>query len=123
MNTITYTLENGTKIIQPIGTHALVNEKGRIRTAAQMHQLFADTTWDKRAVKYTIDSETDESIAIEKELHFTKNERRVAKRDYNDLKKTNPVEFKKSLNSLQRHMIDSISKYKIKMNIININLT
>jgi hypothetical protein len=123
MNTITYTLENGTKIIQPIGTHALVNEKGRIRTTAQMHQLFADTTWDKRAVKYTIDSETDESIAIEKELHFTKNERKVAKRDYKEFQKSNPVEFRKSLNSLQRHMIDSTSKYRIKMNIVNISLT
>ena len=72
MNTITYTLENGTKIVQPINKESFINEKGRKRTEVEMHKLFADTAWDKRAVKYTIDSETDESVATEKELHFTK---------------------------------------------------
>ena len=62
MNTITYTLENGTKIVQPINKQAFVNEKGRLRTEAEMHKLFSDTAWDKRAVKYTIDSETNESV-------------------------------------------------------------
>lgn len=123
MNTITYTLENGTKIIQPIGAHALVNEKGRIRTAAQMHQLFADTAWDKRAVKYTIDSETDESIAIEKELHFTKNERKVAKRDYKEFQKSNPEGFRNSLKSFQKQLVDVVTKHtRIRMNITNIIL-
>ena len=123
MNTVTYTLENGTKIVQPINKQAFVNEKGRLRTEAEMHKLFADTAWDKRAVKYTIDSETDESIATEKELHFTKNERKVAKRDYKDFQKSNPKGFNQSLSNFQRQFIDAITHNKrIRMNISNIIL-
>ena len=123
MNTITYTLENGTKIVQPINKQALINEKGRNRTEADMHKLFADTAWDKRAVKYTIDSETDESIATEKELHFTKNERKVAKRDYKDFQKSNPNGFKQSLKSFQKQFVDAVTHNKrIRMNIGNIIL-
>ena len=123
MNTITYTLENGTKIVQPINKQSFVNEKGRLRTEAEMHKLFADTAWDKRAVKYTIDSETDESIATEKELHFTKNERKVAKRDYKDFQKSNPKGFNQSLSNFQRQFIDAITHNKrIRMNISNVIL-
>ena len=123
MNTITYTLENGTKIVQPINKQAFVNEKGRRKTEAEMHKLFADTAWDKRAVKYTIDSETDESITTEKELHFTKNERKVAKRDYKDFQKSNPKGFNQSLSNFQRQFIDAITHNKrIRMNISNVIL-
>ena len=123
MNTVTYTLENGTKIVQPINKQAFVNEKGRRKTEAEMHKLFADTAWDKRAVKYTIDSETDESIATEKELHFTKNERKVAKRDYKDFQKSNPNGFKQSLKSFQKQFVDVVTNSRrIKMNIGNIIL-
>ena len=123
MNTITYTLENGTKIVQPINKQAFVNERGRKRTEAEMHKLFADTAWDKRAIKYTIDSETDESIATEKEIHFTKNERKVAKRDYKDFIKSNPNGFKQSLKSFQKQFVDSVTNSRrIKMNISNIIL-
>ena len=123
MNTVTYTLENGTKIVQPINKQAFVNEKGRRKTEAEMHKLFADTAWDKRAVKYTIDSETDESITTEKELHFTKNERKVAKRDYKDFQKSNPNGFKQSLKSFQKQFVDAITHNKrIKMNISNVIL-
>ena len=123
MNTVTYTLENGTKIVQPINKQAFVNEKGHRKTEAEMHKLFADTAWDKRAVKYTIDSETDESIVTEKELHFTKNERKIAKRDYKDFIKSNPNGFKQSLRSFQKQFVDSVTNSrKIKMNINNIIL-
>ena len=60
MNTVTYTLENGTKIVQPINKECFVNHKGNPVSEATLHQLFSDTAWDKRAVKYTIDSETNE---------------------------------------------------------------
>ena len=76
MNTVTYTLENGTKIVQPINKECFVNQKGNKISESALHQLFSDTAWDKRAVKYTIDSETNESVTTEKEIHFTKNERR-----------------------------------------------
>ena len=123
MNTITYTLENGTKIVQPINKQAFVNEKGRQRTEAEMHKLFADTAWDKRAISYNIDSETDESIATEKELHFTKNERKVAKRDYKDFVKSNPNGFKQALKSFQKQFVDAITHNKrIRMNISNVIL-
>ena len=123
MNTITYTLENGTKIVQPINKQAFVNERGRQRTEAEMHKLFADTAWDKRAVKYTIDSETDELIDTTKEIHFTKNERKVAKRDYKDFQKSNPNGFKQSLKSFQKQFVDSVTNSRrIKMNISNIIL-
>ena len=121
--TVTYTLENGTKIVQPINKQAFVNERGRKRTEAEMHKLFADTAWDKGAVKYVIDSETDESIATEKELHFTKNERKVAKRDYKDFIKSNPNGFKQSLKSFQKQFVDSVTnRRRLKMNISNIIL-
>ena len=123
MNTVTYTLENGTKIVQPINKQAFVNEKGRQRTESEMHKLFADTAWDKRAVKYTIDSETDESIDTTKEIHFTKNERKVAKRDYKDFQKSNPKGFNQSLSNFQRQFIDAITHNKrIRMNISNVIL-
>ena len=123
MNTVTYTLENGTKIVQPINKQSFVNEKGRRKTEAEMHKLFSDTAWDKRAIKYTIDSETDESIATEKELHFTKNERKVAKRDYKDFQKSNPNGFKQSLKSFQKQFVDSVTNSRrIRMNISNIIL-
>ena len=123
MNTVTYTLENGTKIVQPINKQAFVNEKGRQRTEAEMRKLFADTAWDKRAVKYTIDSETDESIDTTKEIHFTKNERKVAKRDYKDFQKSNPKGFNQSLSNFQRQFIDAVTHNKrIRMNIGNIIL-
>ena len=123
MNTVTYTLENGTKIVQPINKQSFINEKGRLRTEAEMHKLFADTAWDKRAVKYTIDSETDESITTEKEIHFTKNERKVAKRDYKDFQKSNPKGFNQSLSNFQRQFIDAITHNKrIRMNISNVIL-
>ena len=123
MNTITYTLENGTKIVQPINKQAFVNEKGRVRTEAQMHQLFEDTTCDKRAVKYTIDSEDGGGIVVTKEIHFTQNERKVAKRDYKDFKKSNPNGFKQSLKSFQKQFVDSVTNCRrIRMNISNIIL-
>ena len=123
MNTITYTLENGTKIVQPINKQAFVNEKGRQRTEAEMHKLFAGTAWDKGAVKYTIDSETDESIATEKEVHFTKNEKKIAKRDYKDFQKSNPNGFKQSLKSFHKQFVDSVTNCRrIRMNINNVIL-
>ena len=123
MNTVTYTLENGTKIVQPINKECFVNHKGNPVSEATLHQLFADTAWDKRAVKYTIDSETDESIDTTKEIHFTKNERKVAKRDYKDFQKSNPKGFNQSLSNFQRQFIDAITHNKrIRMNISNIIL-
>ena len=121
--TVTYTLENGTKIVQPINKQAFVNEKGRLRTEDEIHKLFADTAWDKRAVKYTIDSETNESVATEKELHFTKNERKVAKRDYKEFQKSNSLGFKHSLKTFQKQFVDAITHNKrIRMNISNVIL-
>lgn len=121
--TVTYTLENGTKISQPINKQAFVNERGRVRTEGELHKLFTETAWDKRAISYTIDSETDDTIVIEKEIHFTKNERKVAKRDYNDFQKSNPNGFKQSLKSFQKQFVDAITNSRrIKMNISNVIL-
>lgn len=121
--TVTYTLENGTKIVQPINKQAFVNEKGRLRTEAEIHKLFADTAWDKGAVKYIIDSETNESIATAKELHFTKNERKVAKRDYKEFQKSNSLGFKHSLRAFQKQFVDSLTNNKrIRFNIGNVIL-
>ena len=123
MNTVTYTLENGTKIVQPINKECFVNHKGNPVSEATLHQLFSDTAWDKRAVKYTIDSETNESIDTTKEIHFTKNERKVAKRDYKDFIKSNPNGFKQSLKSFQKQFVDSLTNSRrIRMNISNVIL-
>ena len=123
MNTVTYTLENGTKIVQPINKECFVNHKGNPVSEATLHQLFSDTAWDKRAIKYTIDSETNESVETTKEIHFTKNERKVAKRDYKDFIKSNPKGFNQSLSNFQRQFIDAITHNKrIRMNISNIIL-
>lgn len=121
--TVTYVLENGAKISQPINKECFVNEKGRKRTEAELHKLFQDTAWDKKAVSYTIDSQTDDTIVIEKEIHFTKNEKKVAKRDYKDFKKSNPNGFKQSLKSFQKQFVDAVTNSRrIKMNISNVIL-
>lgn len=121
--TVTYQLENGTKIVQPILKDSFINEKGRKRTEGELHKLFQDTAWDKRAVKYTIDSETNELMSTEKEIHFTKNERKVAKRDYREFQKSNPNGFKQSLRSFQKQFVDSVTKCtRIRMNIGNVIL-
>jgi len=121
--TVAYTLENGTKIVQPINKQAFVNEKGRLRTEAEMHKLFSDTAWDKRAISYTIDSETNESLSTEKEIHFTKNAKKTAKRDYKDFKKSNSLGFKDSLKTWQKLFVDSLTNNRrIRMNIGNVIL-
>lgn len=121
--TVTYTLENGTKIVQPINKQAFVNEKGRKRTEEELHKLFQDTTWDKRAISYTIDSETNESLSKEKEIHFTKNEKRIAKKDYKDFMKSNSLGFKHSLRVFQKLFVDSLTNNKrIRFNIGNVIL-
>ena len=123
MNTVTYTLENGTKIVQPINKECFVNHKGNPVSEATLHQLFSDTAWDKRAIKYTIDSETDESIDTTREIHFTKNEKKIAKRDYKDFQKSNPNGFKQSLKSFQKQFVDAVTNCKrIRMNIGNVIL-
>ena len=121
--TVTYTLENGTKIVQPINKECFVNQKGNKISESALHQLFSDTAWDKRAVKYTIDSETNESVDTTKEIHFTKNERKVAKRDYKDFQKSNPNGFKQSLRLFQKQFVDAVTHNKrIRMNINNVIL-
>lgn len=122
-NTVTYKLANNVKIVQPINKECFVNEKGRKRTEAEMHKLFAETAWDKRAVSYTIDSETNDDTVIGKEIHFTKNEKKVAKRDYKEFQKSNPNGFKQSLKSFQKQFVDSITNCRrIRMNISNVIL-
>ena len=123
MNTVTYTLKNGTKIVQPINKECFVNHKGNPVSEATLHQLFSDTAWDKRAVKYTIDSETNESIDTTREIHFTKNEKKIAKRDYKDFMKSNPNGFKQSLKTFQKQFVDVITHNKrIRMNLSNVIL-
>jgi len=121
--TVTYTLENGAKVSQPINKEAFVNERGRRRTEAELHKLFTETAWDKRAISFTIDSETNDTVTTEKEIHFTKNERKVAKRDYKDFMKSNPNGFKQSLKTFQKQFVDVITNSRrIKMNIGNVIL-
>ena len=123
MNTITYTLENGVKIVQPINKEAFVNEKGRKRTEGELHKLFTETAWDKRAVSFTIDSETNDEVIIEREIHFTKNAKKFAKQDYKEFKKSNPNGFKHSLQSFQKLFVDSLTNNKrIRFNISNVIL-
>ena len=119
--TVTYTLANSAKIVQPINKQAFVDEKGRQRTEAQLRKLFEDTAWDKRAVSYTVDSETNDSVVVEKEIHFTKNERKVAKRDYKEMVKSNTLGFRHSLKTFQKQFVDALTNNKrIKFNIGNV---
>ena len=70
-----------------------------------------------------IDSETNESIVTEKEIHFTKNEKKIAKRDYKDFIKSNPNGFKQSLKSFQKQFVDVVTNSRrIRMNISNVIL-
>lgn len=121
--TVTYNFADGTKLVQPITKGVIYGEKGRKRTINDLHKLFAETAWDKKAISYTIDSETNDTIVIEKEIHFTKNERKVAKRDYKDFMKSNPNGFKQSLKSFQKQFVDAITHNKrIRFNIGNVIL-
>ncbi len=122
--TVTYTLPNGTKVAQPITKNAFFDIKGRKRNEAQLHKLFQETAWDKGAVSYTVDSDTDETVIAVKEVHFTKNEKKVAKRDFKEFQKSNPNGFKQSLKLFQRQFVDALSKNKrVRMNITNVQLT
>jgi hypothetical protein len=122
--TVTYTLQNGTKVAQPITKDAFFDIKGRRRNESQLHKIFQETAWDKCAISYTVDSDTDETIIVEKEIHFTKNEKKIAKRDYKEFKKSNLDGFNKSLFDFQKQFVDALSKNKrVRMNIANVQLT
>lgn len=122
MNTVTYKLENGTKIVQPINNQALVGERGRQKTEAEMNKLFSETAWDKRAVSFTIDSEENDKFVKDKEIHFSKVDKKLAKAQLKLFKKNNPQGFKKSLTNLQAQLVDIVQKKKVRMNIKNIQL-
>jgi hypothetical protein len=122
--TVTYTLANGAKIAQPITKESFFDIKGRRKNESQLHKIFQETAWDKGAISYTVDSDTDETVIVEKEIHFTKNEKKIAKRDYEEYKKSNPNGFNKSLFEFQKQFVDTLSKNKrIRMNIANVKLT
>lgn len=122
--TVTYTLANGAKIAQPITKESFFDIKGRKRNESQMHKLFEETAWDKGAVSYTVDSDTDETVVLQKEIHFTKNEKKIAKRDYKEFQKSNPNGFNNALSNFQKVFVDALTKSKrIRMNIVNVQLT
>lgn len=121
--TVTYTLKNDVKIAQPINKEAFYNIKGNRRTEAEMHKLFQETAWDKGAISYSIDSETNEEFIVEKEIYFSKADKKLAKAQYADFKKQNPEGFKKQLKEFQKHMFNSLSnKRRLGMNVSNIIL-
>lgn len=123
MNTVTYTLENDTKIQQPINKESIVDFKSRKKSIAEMHKMFNETAWDKRAVSYTLDSETNDSVVIKKEIHFSKLDKKLAKAQYKEFMKSNPEGFKKSLKLIQKQLVNMITnKNRIRMNIRNIIL-
>ncbi|HEX8586093.1 MAG TPA: hypothetical protein VF680_16995 [Allosphingosinicella sp.] len=89
LTTVTYTMSNGAKIVQPITKQAIEAGKKGNRTEQEMHELFRDTAWDKNAVGYSLEGMED-SAPAEREIHFSKNAKKEAKRDYRDIKRENP---------------------------------
>lgn len=121
--TVSYTLENGTRIVQPINKEAFFTDRGRKRTEADLHRLFQETAWDKRAVSYTIDSETNEEVVYEKEIHFSRLDKKLAKAQHSHFMKSMPQAFKKDLKEFQKHLVDVVTNRKrIGINIYNITL-
>ena len=121
--TVTYNFADGTKLVQPITKGVMYGEKGRKRTINDLHKLFQETTWDKGAINYVIDSQENTSIYKEKEIYFTKNDKKLAKAQFNHFKKSNHNGFKKSLEDFQKQFVNAITnKRRIGMNVKLIQL-
>lgn len=120
LTTVTYLFANGTKVVQPITKEFLYNERNKKRTAKELATLLADTAWDKRAIAYTLDGNFNEDIVVtEKEVHFTKEQRKTAKRDYKEMQKLNPAGFKNSRKQFQGVVTDKFgfNKYPLRFNL------
>lgn len=52
--TVTYHFEDGTKQINNINNSVLKDEKGRLRSEAQIMKVFEDTMWDLGAIKFKV---------------------------------------------------------------------
>lgn len=52
--TVTYIFEGDSKQVSAIGEKALLNEKGRLKSEAEMHHMFATTAHDLGAISYEL---------------------------------------------------------------------
>ena len=122
MNTVTYKFGDGTRVIQPIQKQAFTNEKGKSRSENDMNKLFNETAWDKGATSFTVDSEVDDSVKAVKEIHFTKDQKKQARKDYKDIKSENPKGHAKRLQQFKAELVDKFSnnKRRLRFNLVEI---
>lgn len=118
-DTIVYNLTNNVKVVQPINKQSFVNEKGKQRSHQDMINLFNQTAWDKRAKSFTLNAESTPIEIKTIEPEFTKNERKVAKRNYKEFQKSNPNAFNNSLKQFRAMVIDKFTntKMRVRMNV------
>ena len=122
LTTVVYHFADGTKIVQQINKESFVNEKDRQKSSEEMHYMFQSTCIDKKAVSYTLNGDA-ENIKIVKEQHFTKEERKNAKRDYKEFKRLNPNEFNNSLNQFKQMVTDkfAFNTRPLRFNLVSLN--
>ncbi len=112
MDTITYIFANGSKQSQPINQEAFFDQKGKRRSQNEMIQLFQQTAWDRNAVSFSIDAQTSEEQVTTSELVFTSKERKIARMDYKQFRKSNPEGFTKSRGKFRAEFFDKLSSNK-----------
>lgn len=109
LTTVTYNFADGTKVVQPINKECFLDEKGRRKSINQVMDVFKDTMFDKGAISFSVEGDNEE-VKLVKELHFTPNERKVAKRDYKEFRKRNPAGFFKARNGFISEIVDKFNK-------------
>lgn len=118
-DSVTYVMENGCKITQPITKDGLLNQRGGKKSPGEINNMLETTAFDKRAKSYSVNAElvqASEEVIISE---FTKKERYNAKKDYRDLKKDNPNGFSKSLQQFRNIVTDKLlhNKMRVRMNL------
>ncbi len=121
INNVVYSFADNTKVVQPVNKQAFYNEKGKVRSVNEMNKLFSDTAWDKRATGFSTEDTDAEVVNNVKEIHFTAQQKKNAKRDYKEFRKNNPPGFRRAKNLFVGEFADKLmqqmTKYRIKFNL------
>lgn len=118
--TVTYTLENGTRIAQPITKATLApDNRGKRKSKQDLINLFSETAWDKGAVSFEIDSEQDTRPVVENEVHFSKLDKKLAKAQHKAFLKENSKQYLRNSQQYVSQLTEIIvKKRRIGMNLV-----
>lgn len=119
MDTVVFIYPDGTKQSQIINKESFFDNKGKRKSRYEMMQMFQETALDRGAISFSIDSENVSEEPINtKKSEFTFKERKFAKKDYKDFKKSNPEEFIKFQEKFRKEFLDKLmSTKRLKFNL------